>query len=82
MFYWPPDQNVKGDMEMQKEIREMARRDSIIITGDFNYPYTDWVNTCLGHGQEIKFPDMLNYCTMEHLIIESTRGAVTIGHRS
>lgn len=62
---------------MAKEIREVAKKVGIIVTGGFNYPHIDWVDTCLGLGQEIKFPNMINDSTMEQFVMEPTRLVMT-----
>lgn len=47
---------------MRKQIREATRRDRVVITGDFNYPHIDWINSSSGHEWETRFLDVLNDC--------------------
>lgn len=43
----------KGDLKMEKEIREMAKKGNIAITGAVNYPHIDWIYSHLSSEQKI-----------------------------
>lgn len=58
MFYGFLEQNDESDLGMEEK-NQRTGQDSIVIMRYFNYPHTDCVNTYSGHGQEIKFLDML-----------------------
>ena len=76
--YRPPDQTIEGDLEMGKQFREVTKKDKVVIMGDFNYPHIDWVNWCSGQAKETGFLDELNDCALEQLVMEPTRGQVTL----
>ena len=46
--------------------------------GDFNYSYIDWVKASLSQEREIGFLDMLNDSAQELLVMEPTRGQLTL----
>ena len=59
-------------------MREVSRRDRVLIMGDFNYPHIDWVNACSAQERETWFLDMLNDFALEQIVMEPTRGQVTL----
>lgn len=47
-----------------KEIRELTKVDNAIL-GDLDHLYIDWANMCWNHAIEMRFPDIINNCTLE-----------------
>ena len=78
MCYHPPDQNAQNDLEMENENREVSKRGSVVIMGDFNYHHIDWINSYSSHDKEAKFLDVLNECALVQLVMELTRGEATL----
>lgn len=44
VYYHPPVQTIEGDLEMEKEMREVTKADNVVVLGDFSYPHIDWAN--------------------------------------
>lgn len=70
MWYWNVlsflDQNSDGDLEMEKDIRDTAQRDNVVITDNFNYPSVYPLSSlCLDHDTEAAFLDTINDCVLE-----------------
>lgn len=57
---------------MENEIREAAKGEDLIITGDFDHLYTDWINVCSCHVKEIKFLYVLNEHVLEQVDITTS----------
>lgn len=56
----------------------MLKRERVVVIEYFNYPHIDWVNLCSGHEREKLFLDMINECVLEQLILELSRGEVSL----
>lgn len=72
--YQPLYQNVEGDLEKQKKIREVTKCKNVVIMEEFSFLYIDWINAFLDCVKETEFLEMLNDCTMDQLIGHRTIG--------
>ena len=76
--YHPPDQKAEVNLEMHREIREVSKRDKIVIMGNPNSPHMNWVNVCLSQERVTGFFEMLKDCALEQFLMEPNRGQVTL----
>ena len=63
---------------MQREIREVSKRDRIVILTNFNSPHIEWANVCSGQERETGCLNMLNDCALEQFLMEPNRGQVSL----
>lgn len=73
MQYWNilsfPDQNSDGDLAMEKDIRDTAKRDNAVITDRFNYPSVYPLSSLrLDHDTQTTFLDTIYDCVLEQSV--------------
>lgn len=58
---------------MENDTKEVSKGGS-----DFNYSHIDWVYAHFSHDKEVTFIGILNDWALEELVMELTRGEVTL----